>query len=217
MNKQTLLSTGNPALRCGLLLAILLLANMLSTAQGQRGRAQTLDSAETAPTYSRTLLSTIGGAAAGAAVVGGFFALMESQQEDESQFDLFGGTLFAVALGAPIGYWLGQAAGGSWGGSWSGRQISMGELLLPAAFWTGVGIAVTGLIGNAFDGPNTGYSPYYAGAAVGVVVSGLGMSWSVHRKARQNSSSGFGSPASVRLAPSLGGQLQLSGRLRFGR
>ena len=216
MKKHGLLPTGNPALKCGLLLAILLLVNMLSTAHGQRGRAQTLDSAESAPTYSRILVSTVGGGAIGAAIVGGFFALSESQ-DNESQFDLFGGTLFAVALGAPIGYWLGQSLGGSWAGSWSGRRISMAELLLPAALWTGVGIAVTGLIGNAFDGTNTGYSPYYAGAAVGVVVSGLGMSWSVHRKARQNSSSAFGSPVSVRLAPSSGGQLQLSGRLRVGR
>ena len=181
----------------------------LDLGAGFRG-AQTPDSTETPPSYSRTLVYTMGGGAVGAAVVGGLFALSESQENQRQS--LIGGTTFALAVGSSIGFWLGQSFGGSRGGSWSGRRISRKELLLPSALWTGAGITVAGLIGAGLDGRGglTNYKSYDLGAAVGGVVSALGMSWSVHRKAGQESGSRTATEETVRSRKSPWGAVGLS-------
>lgn len=190
--------------------------------------------AEVGPSYSKTLAGTLGGGLAGAAVVGGLGGLVGETLDDGSGLVSLGYAYFVLA--APVGYWLGQAIGASWGASGPGHDVTTRELLLPAALWTGAGLAIYGLIGDAFDpedGRGVDRTSWYVGAALGAALQITGMSLTAYRAGKKKASSTDPvstretashaegrsrtlSSVSFRLAPSPGGRLALVGRIRMG-
>jgi hypothetical protein len=134
-----------------------------------------------------TLTGTVGGGLMGAGLLGGALALVGVATDDGGEF--ISPALMGLVYGGAIGYWLGQAVGASWGSATDTRRVPVTRLLLPAAIWTGAGLAAFGLIGNGFeveDTPGTDGS-WYLGAAAGALVQIVGMSVTTHRTAAKAS------------------------------
>ena len=135
------------------------------------------------PSYAKTVGGTLGGGLVGGAALGLAGALLsEAVFED----DIVPAYAPGLIIGASVGYWLGQAWGASWGSATTEHRLPTSSYLMPAALWTGAGLGIYALIGDAFDpeeGEATDYTSWYIGAVVGGLVQVVGMSTTAHRMA----------------------------------
>lgn len=198
-------------------LTCLVLATFL--APTARASCQVDPDPDRGPSYSRTLMGTGGGGLMGAVLVGGTLALLGEATTGGG--GLISPTEAGLILGGGVGYWLGQAVGGSWGSGTAAHRVPTSRLLVPAALWTGAGLAVFGLIGNGFEEegtPGTDAS-WYVGAAVGALVQVAGMSVTTYRIAEGAGSreQGVGSKTSnvsFRFYPSSGQRIVAAMHIR---
>lgn len=203
-----------------LLLAFGGMAGTPASASGQSGGTglppDTTIGAE--PSYPRIVFGTVGGGLVGAAVVGGVAGLLgEALGEDEEIVPM--GAVW-MTLAAPVGYWLGQAMGASRAASGPGHRVTTGELLLPAALWTGAGLATYVLIGDGFDpegGAAPDYTSWYVGAALGAALQITAMSVTAYRAAVGKHRSGGEGAASLRVVPRPDGRADVEARIPVGR
>jgi hypothetical protein len=187
---------------------------LLSVNEAARGQSPAQPMPVAGPSYSQTLVGTVGGGLLGATLVGGTLGLVGLASEDGGE--LVSPAALGLLYGGVIGYWLGQAVGGSWGSATDAHRLSRRRLLWPAALWTSAGLVVAGVIGNSFEVENsTGTDKsWYVGGAVGTLVQVVGMSVTTHRTALNESRAA--SLVSLRFYPSPDHQLTAALQLRLG-